>query len=113
MTTVDTKQERPLSSGERGTVALLGLPTFALALAVTVVTTYLPVFARSFVGSTVVIGVIVGLEGVVALWLPLLVGAWSDQLRTPIGGRLPFVLAATPVVMAALIWMAFVSTTLM
>jgi MFS family permease len=101
-----------LSREQKRTVAVLGVPTFALALAVTVVTTYLPVVAREFVGSTVVIGVIVGLEGVVALWLPLVAGAWSDRLRTPIGGRLPFVLAATPLVAAALAAMAFISSTL-
>jgi MFS family permease len=104
--------ERALSADERRTVALLGIPTFALALAVTVVTTYLPVVAREFVGSTIVIGVIVGLEGIVALWLPLVAGTWSDRLRTPIGGRLPFVLAATPVVAAALVGMAFIGSTL-
>lgn len=105
-------RERPLSRDERRTVLILGLPTLALALAVTVVTTYLPVIANEFVGSTVVIGVIVGLEGIVALWLPLVVGAWSDRLRTPIGGRLPFMLAASPLVAAALVGMAFVNSTL-
>ena len=108
----ESGRERALSSEEKRTVALLGIPTFALALAGTAVTTYLPVVARSFVGSTIVIGVIVGLEGVVALWLPLVAGTWSDRLRTPIGGRLPFVLAATPVVAVALASMAFISSTL-
>lgn len=28
-----------------------------------------------------------------APWIPLRVGTWSDRLRTPIGGRLPFLLA--------------------
>src|SRR4051812_34579849 len=89
---------------------MLGVPTLALALATTVVTTYLPVVAQEFVGSTVVIGVIVGLEGLVALWLPLVVGTWSDRLRTPVGGRLPFLLAATPVVVAGLVAMSFVGS---
>ena len=106
------RRDRPLSRGERRTVALLGVPTFALALAVTAVTTYLPVVAQEFVGSTIVIGVIVGLEGLVALWLPLLAGAWSDRLRTPLGGRLPFMLAASPIVAVGLVAMAFVSSTL-
>jgi MFS family permease len=105
-------RERPLNRDERRAVLILGLPTLALALAVTVVTTYLPVVAKEFVGSLVVIGVIVGLEGLVALWLPLLAGAWSDRLRTPIGGRLPFMLAASPVVVVGLIGMAFVNSTL-
>jgi MFS family permease len=107
----DTEQhERALSSGEKRTVAVLGIPTLALALATTIVTTYLPVVASEFVGSTVVIGLIVGLEGLIALWLPLVVGSWSDRLRTPIGGRLPFLIAATPVVVAGLVAMTVVGS---
>ena len=87
---------------------MLSIPTFALALATTTVTSYMPVLARQFTGSTAVIGVIVGAEGFLALWLPLTVGSWSDRLRTPIGGRLPFVLAGTPLVVLALSVMGFV-----
>jgi MFS family permease len=105
-----TQRERPLSGAEKRTVALLGVPTLALALAVTVVTTYLPVVAQGFAGSTVVIGLIVGIEGVIALWLPLVVGTWSDRLRTRIGGRLPFLLAAGPLVVAGLLAMGLVSS---
>jgi MFS family permease len=103
-----TASERPLRGSEQRIVALLGIPTLALALAVTMVTTYLPVVARGFVGSTVVIGVIVGIEGLLALWLPLLVGTWSDRLRTRIGGRLPFLLAGSPVLILGLVGMGFV-----
>jgi MFS family permease len=106
----DSGQERRLSSGERRVVALLGVPTLALALAVTVVTTYLPVVAQGFGGSTVIIGVIVGIEGLVAVWLPLVVGAWSDRLRTRLGGRLPFLLGASPLVVLGLIGMGAVGS---
>lgn len=113
MTETETRgRERGLTGEEKRTVTLLGVPTLALSLSVTVVTTYLPVVAREFVGSNVVIGVIVGLEGLVALWLPLFVGTWSDRLDTPIGGRLPFLAVATPVVAGALAGMAFVASTL-
>ena len=78
------EQERPMRGDERRSVALLGIPTLALALATTIVTTYLPVVAQGSVGSTLVIGLIIGAEGLMALWLPLLVGSWSDRLRTPI-----------------------------
>src|SRR3954470_18298846 len=88
--------------------ALLGVPTLALALVVTMVTTYLPVVARGFVGSTVVIGVIVGIEGLLALWLPLVVGTSSDRLRARIGGGLPFLLAGSPVLIVGLAGMGFV-----
>src|ERR671929_307239 len=77
--------ERPLRRGEWRALAILGVPTFALALAITTVTTYLPVVAAGFAASTIVIGVLIGGEGLVALTLPVVVGAWSDRLRTRIG----------------------------
>src|SRR5919201_690309 len=104
------ESERALSGEERRAVAVLGIPTLLLALVVTLVTTYLPVVARDFVGSTVVIGLIVGLEGVVALWLPLVVGSWSDGLRTPVGGRVPFLVAATPLLLVGLVALGFVGS---
>src|SRR3954469_4790907 len=102
--------ERALSADEKRVTAILGVPTLALALAVTLVTTYLPVIAREFVGSRLVIGLIVGIEGLIALWLPLLAGAWSDRLRTPLGGRLPFLLGASPFVVAGLAAMGAVGS---
>ncbi len=103
MSTSTSSSERALRGPEKRALAVLGLPTFGLALAITTVTTYLPSLARSYVGSTALIGVIVGLEGVTALWVPLLAGSWSDRLRTRWGGRLPFLVAGTPVVCAALV----------
>jgi MFS family permease len=94
--------EPDLDAREKRTIAWLGLPTMALALAATVVTTYVPVIAQGFGGSTVVIGTIIGIEGLLALWLPLLAGSWSDHLRTRLGGRLPFLLAASPAVVLGL-----------
>ncbi|MEA2246695.1 MAG: transporter, family, tetracycline resistance protein [Solirubrobacteraceae bacterium] len=92
----DEGGDRPLDRGEWRTLAVLGVPTFALALAITTVTTYLPVIAESFAASTLVIGLLIGGEGLLALGLPVVVGAWSDRLRTRIGGRLPFLIVATP-----------------
>jgi MFS family permease len=103
--------ERPLRREELVTLAILGVPTFAFALAITTVSTYLPVLASSFAPSTVVIGALIGGEGLMALALPVLVGSWSDRLSTPIGGRLPFVLGAAPVVALALAFLGFVSST--
>src|SRR4051794_856825 len=99
--------ERSLSGSERRDLAVLGLPTFGLALSITVVSTYLPVVAKGFTGSTTVIGLLIGTEGLLALFVPLLVGTWSDQLRTRVGGRLPFVIAGVPVAALALALMGF------
>jgi MFS family permease len=102
--------ERPLRRGEWRTLGLLGIPTLALTLAITTVTTYLPVLASSFAPSTVVTGLLIGAEGLIALVLPLAAGAWSDQLRTPIGGRLPFVLGAAPVLALAVAALGFATS---
>lgn len=90
--TEDSRQ-RSLRHGEKMDLALLALPTFALALAITVVTTQLGQVARRYTHDTILIGAIIGGEGFMALWVPLIFGSWSDVLRTTIGGRLPFVLA--------------------
>jgi MFS family permease len=94
---------RSLKPQEKRRLALLGLPTLGLALSITVVSTYLPKVAEQFTQSTTAIGALVGGEGVMALWVPLVVGPWSDQLRTRFGGRLPFLMAAAPVMALALI----------
>jgi Na+/melibiose symporter-like transporter len=86
---------RPLRSEEKARLALLALPTFALALAITTVSTYLSEVTRRYTHSTTLIGLIIGSEGIMALWIPLLAGAWSDKLRTRIGGRLPFIIAGS------------------
>jgi MFS family permease len=110
MATDTTRGERDLEAGERRAVALLGLPTLALALAATIVTTYLPVVAKGFGGSTAVIGVVIGIEGLLALWLPLVAGSQSDRLRTRLGGRLPFLLGASPLVALGLVGMGLVGS---
>ena len=96
MAATATKQERALKPDEKRLLALLGLPTLTLALAITVVTTYVPKLASGYTGSTTVIGLIVGAEGFLALWVPLIAGPWSDRLDTRVGRRMPFMIVATP-----------------
>ncbi|MGZ6672684.1 MAG: MFS transporter [Solirubrobacteraceae bacterium] len=102
--------QRTLQRSELRILAILGVPTFALALAITTVSTYLPVLAEDFSDSSIVIGLLIGGEGLIALWLPLVVGSWSDRLRTPLGSRLPFILAATPGLVVALAVLGFVDS---
>ncbi len=101
-------ETRPLRAEEKARLGLLALPTFALALSITMVSTYLSTVTRRYTQQTAVIGAIIGGEGVMALWVPLIAGAWSDTLRTKIGGRLPFVLAGAVPAAAALALIGFV-----
>lgn len=86
------KPPRPLKHGEKVDLAILAMPTFALGLAITIVSTQMGEVVRRYTHQATVIGLIIGGEGVMALWVPLIFGSWSDTLRTRIGGRLPFVL---------------------
>jgi MFS family permease len=99
-----------LSGREKRILALLGLPTFGLALGIGTVTTYGPLLARRFTSSSAVIGLVIAAEGLVALVVPLAAGAWSDQLKTRLGGRLPFLLAGAPAVGIAVALMGFVQS---
>jgi Na+/melibiose symporter-like transporter len=99
---------RPLKREEKVRLALLGLPTLALALSITVVSTYLGRVTRSYTTDTILIGIIVGGEGFWALWIPMITGTWSDTLRTRLGGRLPFVLAGAVPATASLALIGFV-----
>lgn len=108
----EAARARDLSGKEKRTLALLGLPTFGLALAIGAVTTYVPLLAKQFTSSTSIIGLVIGAEGAVALIIPLAAGAWSDQLRTSIGGRLPFVLAGTPLLAVSIVLLGFMHSLL-
>lgn len=89
---------------------MLGLPTFALALSITTVTTYFPSVAKQFTGSTALIGLVIASEGVLALWLPVLAGSWSDRVDTRLGKRLPFLVAGAPLLFVALVLLGFVGS---
>ncbi len=91
-----------LSASQRRFLLVLGLPAFGLALSYTVVTTYVPVLLSQFSGPAVT-GLLIGAEGVLALTIPVLIGTWSDSMRSGIGGRLPFVLAGAALIVPALI----------
>ncbi len=104
----NSKGERPLKRDEKVQLALLAMPTFALALAITIVSTQLGEVTRHYTRQTTVIGAIIGGEGVMALWVPLIFGSWSDTLRTRIGGRLPFVIAGGIPAAAVLALIGFV-----
>jgi hypothetical protein len=52
--------QRTLQRSELRILAILGVPTFALALAITTVSTYLPVLAEDFSDSSIVIGLLIG-----------------------------------------------------
>ena len=93
-------------------LVVLGVPTFGLALAISVMTTYGPVILIRLVHSTTTVGALIGGEGAFALIVPLAAGALSDRLPpSPVGRRLPFVLAGAPLIVAGLSLLPFSPST--
>lgn len=91
----------PLPRAGRGLLVLLGVPALGLTFAVTTVSTYLPVRVASS-ASPLQIGVLVGGEGLFALFMPTVVGAWTDRSSDRVGHRLRFLGVSAVVMTAAL-----------
>ncbi len=92
----------------RPLLVLLGLPTFGLALAISVLTTYGPVILIQLAHSPTAVGALIGGEGAFALVVPLAAGVISDRLpSSPLGRRLPFVLIGAPIAATALALLPF------
>ena len=99
------------SAEVRPLLALLGLPTFGLALAISVLTTYGPVILIRLVHSPTAVGALIGGEGAFALVVPLASGTISDRLPpSPLGRRLPFVLLGAPLAGVGLALLPFSSS---
>ena len=85
----------------------LALPTFALALGISVLTTYAPLLLGEATSSAGAIGIAVGAEGAFALFLPLLVGSLSDRTQSRFGRRIPYALLGVPLLVVPLVILPF------
>lgn len=102
---------RDLSLGQHRFLVLLALPSLGLALTATIVTTFVPVLMQEFTGPALT-GLLIGTEGLLALFLPLVIGRWSDRLQTRFGGRFPFLIVAAPFAVVAVALMPLAGTLL-
>ena len=90
-------------------LGVLALPTFALALGMSVLTTYAPLLLGEATSSAGAIGIAVGAEGAFALFLPLLIGSLSDRTRSRLGKRIPYALVGVPLLVVPLVILPFAS----
>jgi MFS family permease len=113
----DGKQLSRLELPDEGTtghdarplLVVLGLPTFGLAFAITILTTYGPSVLLTLTHSPAKVGLIIGGEGLFALAVPLLSGALSDRMhsQTRAGRRMPFVIVGAPLAAGGLVLLPF------
>jgi maltose/moltooligosaccharide transporter len=81
-----------------GKIFLLGFGFFGVSVIWGVYNAFVPIFlANKFGLEAAFIGFFMTLDNVAALFIQPPVGSWSDRLRTPIGRRLPFILAGAPI----------------
>jgi MFS family permease len=101
-------QARNLTSAEtRRLLGALALPTFALALGMSVLTTYAPLLLGESTSSASAIGLAIGGEGIFALFLPVVIGALSDRTNSRLGRRLPYAVFAAPLLVLPLVVLPF------
>lgn len=104
--------ESTSSHDARPLLLTLGLPTFGLAFAMTILTTYGPPVLLPLAHSPTRVGALISAEGAFALAVPLLAGVFSDRVRAGgrWGQRIPFVLCGAPLVAAGLVLLPFAPT---
>ena len=87
-----------------GKTLLLGLGFFGVSVIWSVYNAYVPIFlADRFMMSAGFIGFFMTLDNIAALVIQPVVGSWSDRIQTPIGRRIPFILAGAPIAAVAFI----------
>ncbi|MCA1755019.1 MAG: MFS transporter [Spirochaeta sp.] len=78
------------------TTFMIGLGFFTMGLMDPLYDNYVPVFLNQYLQSRALIGTVMTLDNIMALMLIPLVTALSDKTRTPIGRRMPYILATLP-----------------
>ena len=82
--------------GYLGLTFLIGFGFFTMGLMDPLYDTYLPVFLGKYIPSMAVIGLIMTIDNVFALFLIPIVSVWSANTRSRIGRRMPFIITALP-----------------
>ncbi len=114
MPTSETSSDRRVERGPEDATArtpfllTLGAPAAGLAMAVTVVSTYLPVLVEQS-SNALVVGALVGGEGFFGIFMPGLLGSFSDRTAHQVRDRLRLMLACAAVVAVALVGVGVVA----
>ncbi len=81
-----------------GKIFLLGFGSFGFSLLWIIYNAFVPLFLEERFGlQPGIIGLFMTLDNIAALFIQPPIGALSDRLRTPIGRRMPFILAGAPI----------------
>ena len=80
-----------------GLTFLIGFGFFTMGLMDPLYDTYVPVFLGKYLSSNALIGFIMTIDNIFAVFLIPIVSVWSDNARTRMGRRMPFIAVCLPV----------------
>ena len=83
------------------TTFLIGLGFFTMGLMDPLYDTYVPIFLGKYISSNSLIGTIMTLDNVLAIFLIPIFSAFSDRIDTKIGRRMPFIITLLPLAAVA------------
>jgi len=79
-----------------GITFLIGFGFFTMGLMDPLYDTYVPIFLSKYIGSMSLVGFIMTIDNILAIFLIPIVSAWSDRTNTRIGRRMPYILVLLP-----------------
>lgn len=91
-----SKKKTVLPQGFYRITVLIGLGFFTMGLMDPLYDTYVPIFLEDFLQSRFLIGAIMTLDNLLALFLIPIVSSLSDNTSTPLGRRMPWILVTVP-----------------
>lgn len=80
-----------------GRTLLLGTGFFAVSVIASFYDSYMPKFYEGFLQSSALIGLVMGIDNLLAWTVQPFISSLSDRTRTRLGRRLPFILVGFPV----------------
>ena len=89
-------KEKKSLSGYWGTTFLIGLGFFTMGLMDPLYDNYIPMFLGYYIDSSSVIGAVMTLDNILAIFLIPVFSALSDRTRTRIGRRMPYIVTLLP-----------------
>lgn len=75
---------------------LIGFGFFTVGMMDPLYDSYVQIFLSNYIPHKSIVGAIMALDNLLALFLIPLVSVWSDRTRTPIGRRLPWIIVLLP-----------------
>lgn len=75
---------------------LIGAGFFTMGLMDPLYDSYVTIFLSKYIPYKSIVGILMSLDNIFAIFLIPLVSAWSDKTRTPIGRRMPWIVVLLP-----------------